>query len=76
MILFLKSLKAKIAILKKKTTLEKTEQIEILNLEQKLESVLDKSVKRNVFHKNKVARNKSRIHKFIQKEFAKLSLIS
>jgi ribosomal protein S20 len=67
-----KSLKTKILTIKKKNLITDYDKKEILLLEQKLESLFDKSVTKKVLHKNTSSRKKSRLKKFIKKEIFSL----
>ena len=45
------------------TSLDSGKKTDVANTQTKLNSLLDRAVKKNLFHKNKVARRKSRIAK-------------
>lgn len=64
---FLKMLKSKLATYKQENTQNFDEKMKILEIMKKIESLLDKSAKRKVIHKNTSARKKIRIYKLLQK---------
>ena len=66
---FFKKLKVKLGLLHKKLDMNLNDRLEIFCLQKKLDSIIDKSVKRNVIHKNKSSRKKSQIAKIIKKAF-------
>jgi small subunit ribosomal protein S20 len=64
---FLKVLKSKFYLYKKENFINSEEKTKILEITRKIESLLDKSVKRGVIHKNTSARKKSRLYKLFKK---------
>lgn len=64
---FLKILKRKIILHKQKNNQNLDEKLRIIEIKRKIESLLDKSVKKKVIHKNTSTRKKIRIYKFFKK---------
>lgn len=64
---FLKLLKAKIILYKQKNNQNFDEKLKMFEIKRKIESLLDKSVKKKVIHKNTSTRKKIRLYNLLKK---------